>query len=55
MQSTARVKRGMRHEEYGITTNIDNVYGYLIVGITAPAHTTKSVTTGIIPSDGVRR
>jgi len=23
--------------------------------ITAPAHTTKSVTTGIIPSDGVRR
>ena len=22
---------------------------------TAPAHTTKSVTTGIIPSDGVRR
>ena len=27
------------------------IYNY----ITAPAHTKKSVTTGIIPSDGVRR
>ena len=29
--------------------------GVASVGVTAPAHTTKSVTTGMIPNNGVRR
>jgi len=39
---------------------IGDIYGNfydddIIIVITTPAHTTKSVTTGIIPNNGIRR